>query len=352
MWTALYIVCLCLLGISTAICITYCIFYAKDKVQTKRTAVILNIIAYIVPFLNFVFSIILLFLNPSDLTTLGWITIIATPCLCGIEVIISAIFMSYKKNKQIREQEELERKVQAKKLTINDVPQEIIDKVKAITYKNKIDSLFQRDKLSEAKYNLMNDLINQGKFINIELPEEELKEVLEDVDIVALETYKKLYENKQTKDRPGKLNRKNGIIIAICLIIGVICIFSAILAGTVGIDGEPDNVSAGICGAIAFVSIFIGISGWTNRRKICPNCGECWGKKIDSSYIGSSQKTVQKHITKAEYDRKVKGNDSWVETDGKGNYFERTIETTSNYVNTLKCPNCGHTWKINESQKD
>ena len=53
MWTALYIVCLCLLGISTAICITYCIFYAKDKVQTKQTAIILNIIAYIVPFLNF-----------------------------------------------------------------------------------------------------------------------------------------------------------------------------------------------------------------------------------------------------------------------------------------------------------
>ena len=96
MWTALYIVCLCLLGISTAICITYCIFYAKDKVQTKQTAIILNIIAYIVPFLNFAFSIILLFLNPSDITTLGWITIIATPCLCGVEMITNAIFISYK----------------------------------------------------------------------------------------------------------------------------------------------------------------------------------------------------------------------------------------------------------------
>lgn len=232
-------------------------------------------------------------------------------------------------------------------ISIANVPENIVEKSKEVTYKSKIKELFENGTITEDKYDLYCYYINDKKYDKIELSEEDRQEVIEDYEAVAINLYKEQLSANKGKKTTGNLLKKNKLICNICFGVG-----SGLLALGIILALAVNGVAGGIIGVIGVALLFVGFSGIGNRRKICPNCGECWGEKIDSTYMGSSQKTVQKHITKAEYDRKVKGSDSWVEKDGKGNYFERTIETTSNYVDTLKCPNCGHTWKIKESQKD
>lgn len=388
-WTWAYII----LGILSVLCIAYFIyaivFFAKKKPLNKGLWVIYYIATFVIlmlylillgidiafsqiSFITSLISMIILALmlftllnlyffskkKVKQIELLWYFPMIFTIPIAGfiIFVILSIKHQNNERLLYVDKNAEKEEDTKAKStftkeqsidISIDDVPELIVEKSKETTYKDKIKELFENETITEDKYDLYCYYINDKKYDKIELSEEDRQEVIADYEAVAINLYKEQLSASKGKKTTGNLLKKNKLICNICFGVG-----SGLLALGIILALAVNGVAGGIIGVIGVVGLFVGFSGMSNRRKICPNCGECWGEKIDSTYMGSSQKTVQKHITKAEYDRKVKGSDSWVGTDGKGNYFERTIETTSNYVDTLKCPNCGHTWKIKESQKD
>ena len=147
----------------------------------------------------------------------------------------------------------------------------------------------------------------------------------------------------RVKHKTGKLLKKLRAAAWLCLLCGFM-----LLGLGIGFIFTNSAIEGLIFGGLGFFILILSVIFYGMQRDVCHNCGESFGKVVSRTPGGVFEKVGQTTISKFEFDQKKYDKNSTVWTDGNGNYYQKTLSTTSAYGKILECPKCGHVWKGND----